>query len=401
MTTNEKLNLFQELISCNYDLYILTFDKNLNFINTNSKNKMLFREIFAQSGCKNGLLPMPKSSTPLVLSDDLGMLWISVYEKNNENLEHIHVLGPIFTKEFSISNIVKILDSNNTPIRLKKTILENIKKVPIISPILYYQYAIMLHFCVTGEKINFSDLNFYTQKSPQDTIFSADLDNSHEGAWIAEQELIKNVELGNLMYHSALHNASLVSSGVKIFTGDSLTQAKFSSVIFIALCTRAAIKGGLSPDLAYTVGDHYLQSVESSDQISELVFINHSMYEDFIRRVNKCKVDSHISLPVKSCCDYIQLHICEELLTDDIANKVGYTKYYLTRKFKEEVGMSINDYIKNKKIEYAKLLLTTSQESIQDISDKLNFCSRSYFSDTFKKIVGTPPNEYRQQNIRI
>ncbi|WP_425357410.1 helix-turn-helix domain-containing protein [Mahella australiensis] len=70
-------------------------------------------------------------------------------------------------------------------------------------------------------------------------------------------------------------------------------------------------------------------------------------------------------------------------------------------KFKKEIGYSINDYIKNAKIEYAKMLLSSSTQSVQNISDSLNFCSRSYFADVFQKIVGTSPNEYRVMNFKV
>jgi AraC-like DNA-binding protein len=105
-----------------------------------------------------------------------------------------------------------------------------------------------------------------------------------------------------------------------------------------------------------------------------------------------------ISLPIQSCCDYIQLHICEKIQTKTLAEKVSYTEYYLTRKFKKEVGISINEYIQIQKIQYAKCLLSISSETIQYISDLLNFCSRSYFSQVFFKIEGISPSEYREQN---
>ena len=63
--------------------------------------------------------------------------------------------------------------------------------------------------------------------------------------------------------------------------------------------------------------------------------------------------------------------------------------------------MSINNYIKIARVERAKLLLTTTQLSIQQISEQLCFGTRSFFDDTFKKIVGTAPAAYRAENQRL
>ena len=90
--------------------------------------------------------------------------------------------------------------------------------------------------------------------------------------------------------------------------------------------------------------------------------------------------------------DYLEARI------DELAARVGYTEYYLSRKFKEETGVSLNNYIKFAKVERAKFLLSSTDTSIQEISNRLGFCSRSYFGSTFQKIVGCSPADYREGN---
>nr|MCR5826633.1 AraC family transcriptional regulator [Oscillospiraceae bacterium] len=79
----------------------------------------------------------------------------------------------------------------------------------------------------------------------------------------------------------------------------------------------------------------------------------------------------------------------------------GYAEYYLSRKFKAETGLSINNYIKIVKVERAKTLLLSTNLDIQEICDLLGFGSRSFFSQTFRKIVGVPPAAYREQHQPI
>lgn len=65
------------------------------------------------------------------------------------------------------------------------------------------------------------------------------------------------------------------------------------------------------------------------------------------------------------------------------------------------MGCSVADYIKREKIAQAKLLLSGTKMSIQEISDELTFGSRSYFSSSFQKETGLSPSEYREQNMKI
>ena len=99
---------------------------------------------------------------------------------------------------------------------------------------------------------------------------------------------------------------------------------------------------------------------------------------------------------IQSTCDFIDLHASEKLSLTEIAGRIGYTEYYLSRKFKQEMGISINDYIKKVKVDKAKTLLTATDLSIQEICDQLNFGSRSFFSEIFRKVTGTPPASYRE-----
>jgi len=107
-----------------------------------------------------------------------------------------------------------------------------------------------------------------------------------------------------------------------------------SVIVFTALCTRAAIRGGLSLQLAYNLNDYYVQSIEQCSSITELTNISHDMYEDFINRVHNLKLHPEISAPIRSCCYFIMLHIYDEIDLDTLAEKIGYSNYYLSRRFK-------------------------------------------------------------------
>lgn len=215
--------------------------------------------------------------------------------------------------------------------------------------------------------------------------------------WQHEQTLLHMVREGNLDYHSALSSAHQVSSGVQVQTANPLRQAKYSIIVFTVLCSRAAIEGGLPPEQAYNLGDAYIQQVEDAANMAQLLPVGRAMYADFVARVHRCRAGARVSRQVRQCLDYIQDHLDEKALLAKLAQQVGYTEYYLSRKFKAEVGCSFNDYLKHARVERAKVLLATTEESIQAIADELGFCSRSYFSVNFAQVVGCSPAEYRNR----
>lgn len=94
--------------------------------------------------------------------------------------------------------------------------------------------------------------------------------------------------------------------------------------------------------------------------------------------------------------DFIREHYREQLTLDLLASEFFIDKYYLTRVFKRQFGVSVNQYISQIRVEQAKQLLRFSDHSIVWISGECGFGTASYFSRTFKKVEGVTPSEYRR-----
>ena len=120
-----------------------------------------------------------------------------------------------------------------------------------------------------------------------------------------------------------------------------------------------------------------------------------SMYDDFVRRVHRSRENPRYSEPIQRCCDYMEMNLDRNIHAQELADLVGYSITYFTRRFREETGFGISDYVKAARIERAKILLETSDSSVQEISDKLGFTTRNYFARCFREITGKTPMEYR------
>ncbi len=95
--------------------------------------------------------------------------------------------------------------------------------------------------------------------------------------------------------------------------------------------------------------------------------------------------------------EYLDDHYLEHISLDELAEKFYINKFYLTRIFKEQFGISINSYITSLKITHAKQLLRFTQLSASEIAEQCGMADANYFSRTFKKIEGITPSQFRKQ----
>lgn len=93
---------------------------------------------------------------------------------------------------------------------------------------------------------------------------------------------------------------------------------------------------------------------------------------------------------------YIERNYSEHITLDDLANACFTSKYYMSHIFKKDLGVSPIKYLIIKRIEESKVLLRTTDLTIAEVSEKVGYENITYFIQTFKKVVGKSPKEFRQ-----
>jgi len=83
-----------------------------------------------------------------------------------------------------------------------------------------------------------------------------------------------------------------------------------------------------------------------------------------------------------------------------ISDRFYLSREYISRRFKQEFGENISDYIARVRIEKAKQLLLSPNLRIAQIAEIIGYQDEKYFSKVFKKMVGQSPNEYRKKHER-
>lgn len=104
---------------------------------------------------------------------------------------------------------------------------------------------------------------------------------------------------------------------------------------------------------------------------------------------------------VRQTIEIIRENAYQKLSVKDIAIKLSIHENYLSRLFKSDMGISIKEYISEIKLSIANDLLSSTEYSIQQISDKIGFSTVQSFSKAFKKANGVSPGAYRKRSLGL
>lgn len=109
---------------------------------------------------------------------------------------------------------------------------------------------------------------------------------------------------------------------------------------------------------------------------------------------------------INKSIDYIKENLHEDLSLEKLASYSSFSKFHYHRIFKSVTGITLNDFIKNAKIERALFfLMNNPSKTISEIASDCGFLSISSFSRSFRKQHDFSPTEwhnlYRNSNIGI
>ncbi|WP_029067492.1 AraC family transcriptional regulator [Lachnobacterium bovis] len=215
-----------------------------------------------------------------------------------------------------------------------------------------------------------------------------------------EIEFYNTIKSGDIKKIKELCSDAFINKkGLGTLSSNPLTNMKYHFVITTALTARYCIQGGMDLSTAYGLSDFYIQKMDSCHSIKEISDLHPIMCLDYTKRMQNLRKKNVCSIQVAQSIDYIYENLHSRITVAEIAEHVGLNRSYLSRLFKKEINCSINEYIRNKKIETAKNMLIYSSYKPSEISSLLAFSSQSYFTEIFKKQVGCTPTEFTKHHI--
>lgn len=164
------------------------------------------------------------------------------------------------------------------------------------------------------------------------------------------------------------------------------------------------------PTIYTTLSDHYAAISACLDACDEIcmtkpqgyeMYIKAKLYELFYVLCSRCRNEIIERKPktldkMKIVLKYIENNYMNRIKVAEVAEIVEFSESHFMRYFKETMGTSFIDYLREYRLTMAARLLLVSEASILSISQEVGFDNLSYFNRAFKAHYGVTPSKYRK-----
>lgn len=230
-----------------------------------------------------------------------------------------------------------------------------------------------------------------------------------------DEELLQYEYLRDGDIRSIEESKRLFRNGINgKLSSDPLRDKKYLFVASVTLACRFAIEGGMDAQDSYNLSDLYIQQMDVCRSIQEVYELQTAMITEYTQKLaslhkqitadrtysTKVQPNGYEKKTIALCTDYVYYHLHEKIKIEDIAAAVGLTPNHLSMVFKKETGMTIQEYVRKRRIDAAQNMLLYSDYSLTEIAHFLAFSSASHFISVFHKVTGVTPKEYQNKNFR-
>ena len=207
-------------------------------------------------------------------------------------------------------------------------------------------------------------------------------------------ELVKNGDINALKRFLIKHrNAEFPK-----LSDSPVQKERYLFVSVITTCCRICIEAGMPSDESYGLSDLYIIRMDRLNTVDEIRALYEEMMLDYAARMKVYREkNTEFSPKILLCMEYIENHMHDRITVQILADEIEMNVSWLSTVFAREVGMSVSDYIRQRKLTCAKHLLSYNEYSCTDIAEYLGFASESHFSALFRKYEGITPKEYRKK----
>jgi two-component system, response regulator YesN len=156
----------------------------------------------------------------------------------------------------------------------------------------------------------------------------------------------------------------------------------------------SAISGGGKLDALLGLSKTLFEEItiiRSQAQMEEWLVSRSSEIIDIVGRSHS----NRTSTLVRKAKEYMDLHYAEAISVKDVADAVCISESYFKSVFKKSSGYSYSEYLKNVRIEQAKKLLITTENTITEIAFDVGYQTANSFSALFKKQTAMTPTQYK------
>ncbi len=169
---------------------------------------------------------------------------------------------------------------------------------------------------------------------------------------------------------------------------------KVSILELLIILSRAAVEAGAKMEQMLGMRYGFITELSRIRDQEELCLWIVKVLEKMTEQIYQTRNTKHYQR-LKRAMDFIDMHCAKPLTVEQVAQEVYLSPSRLSHIIKDELGMTLIDYLSKRRIEKAKALLSNEEVPIAQIAQEVGFPDQSYFTKVFKKIEGCTPRAYR------
>lgn len=209
-----------------------------------------------------------------------------------------------------------------------------------------------------------------------------------------EKKLLQHIRTGSK--EKVIKLMPIIFTDIEILSNYDYKIIKQYCLELMTLISRAAVDGGIDTNIALDILRKFKRNTYKY-KIAEELFNN--LNSTILTLLDMIYIlgDGNQNTILRNARDYIENNYYNKITIDDICESIYVSKYYLCHLFKENLNLTINDYIVRFRIEKSIELMKKKELDINSIMIKVGFSSQSHFTRTFKKIMGVTPGSYKKR----
>ena len=338
------------------------------------------------------------------ITDSSGIMGLVAIEKTGQFI----IIGPVFSTPITQELIHRFLLECKLPNHLHKELIEFMQNTPQISFHHFLKILAYIHLCVNDKELDIKSHFYIEDEQLTQELLTEQINMNYlkkenrafHNTFSLEKAMYNCISQGNVLALDNLLKTQTSHLSVGTVVDNHIRQVKDIFIGTATVASRVAHIGGLDVETAYSMADSYIFRCEHMSDVPAIYTLQYQMLKDFTTKVSESKLPTDTSPEIYQCIQFIRAHVNDPIKLHDVAEYIGRSDSHTSRKFKEELGFSINAFITRSKLEEAKSLLVYSDMSLSEISNYLCFSDQAYFQRVFKDKIGITPNEYRKNGMK-
>jgi two-component system response regulator YesN len=213
----------------------------------------------------------------------------------------------------------------------------------------------------------------------------------------SERELMGKVKIGDRTGAKEILNSILGTILFKTIGDLGILKARMLELL--SILSRSAVEGGVNIDVMLEKNLNYVNKVMRINNQEDLCAWISTALNEFIELVYSSQDARKVS-QIRPAINYIDANYNKPITLADVARASHLSVSRLAHIFKEQMGITIIDYLTSVRIERAKQLLLATDQNCTEICFEVGYNNQSYFTRTFKGFVGMTPRQFKTKNQR-